>query len=116
MAATLTRQVERLLADTFPQAERVATASLHRAVPTARHAFLDVPGGEDKASRPRIRPLFPLLFHRAVPTARHAFLDVPGGKDKARLPFSPLSFLLKNGGTPPLSAFSLPPPRAFLPL
>ena len=48
VAATLTRPVTRLLETMFPGAERVATSSLHRAVPNAKHAFIEVPTGEDK--------------------------------------------------------------------
>ena len=48
VTATLTKAVEKLLMASLPQAKRVATSSLHRAVPGAKHRFVDVPGDSDK--------------------------------------------------------------------
>lgn len=48
VTATLTRPVEKLLLAALPEAKRVATSSLHRAVAGAKHRFVDVPGDTDK--------------------------------------------------------------------
>ncbi len=48
VSATMTKAVEALLATLLPDARRVATSSLHRAVAGARHRFLPVPGDSDK--------------------------------------------------------------------
>jgi superfamily II DNA/RNA helicase len=48
VTATLTKDVERLLAARLPGVRRCATSSLHKAVQGARHRFLDVPGDADK--------------------------------------------------------------------
>lgn len=58
VSATLTKPLAALLATRLPDARRVATASLHRAVPGARHRFLPVPGDGDKldALRALLKP------------------------------------------------------------
>jgi superfamily II DNA/RNA helicase len=48
VSATMTAQVAKLVAKTFPSLRRVETAGLHRGVPGAAHAFLPVPPGSDK--------------------------------------------------------------------
>lgn len=48
VTATMTRPVEKLLMAALPEAKRVATSSLHRAVAGAKHRFVDVPGDADK--------------------------------------------------------------------
>ena len=48
VSATMTKAVEALVATLLPDARRVATSSLHRAVAGARHRFLPVPGDSDK--------------------------------------------------------------------
>ena len=42
------QDVQKLLAEEFPSMRHVRTSSLHKGVSTARHAFLTIPGLDNK--------------------------------------------------------------------
>ena len=42
------QEVQKLLAEEFPGMRHVRTSSLHKGVSTARHAFLPIPGLDNK--------------------------------------------------------------------
>lgn len=48
VSATLTRQVQRLIDETFPSIRKLETSSLHRGVAGARHSFIPLLSGQDK--------------------------------------------------------------------
>lgn len=48
VSATVSRQIQRLIDDTFPSIRKMETKTLHRGVEGARHAFLPLSSGQDK--------------------------------------------------------------------